>query len=45
MLVLYLVDHMVWRLIIIVLYNIGFSIILGLLAKARRVEVFAASTA
>ncbi|KAL3458634.1 hypothetical protein BJX64DRAFT_279755 [Aspergillus heterothallicus] len=45
MLVLYLVDHMVWRLVIIVLYNIGFSIILGLLAKARRVEVFAASTA
>ncbi|KAL2792930.1 hypothetical protein BJX66DRAFT_233964 [Aspergillus keveii] len=45
MLVLYLVDHMVWRLVIIVLYNIGFSFILGLLAKARRVEVFAASTA
>ncbi|KAJ0425118.1 hypothetical protein BJY00DRAFT_202964 [Aspergillus carlsbadensis] len=45
MLVLYLVDHMVWRLAIIVLYNVGFSIILGLLAKARRVEVFAASTA
>ncbi|KAL2845647.1 hypothetical protein BJY01DRAFT_234862 [Aspergillus pseudoustus] len=45
MLVLYLVDHMIWRLAIIVFYNVGFSIILGLLAKARRVEVFAASTA
>ncbi|KAL2814903.1 hypothetical protein BDW59DRAFT_176293 [Aspergillus cavernicola] len=45
MLVLYLVDDMVSRLIIIIFYNIGFSIILGFLAKARRVEVFAASTA
>ncbi|KAL4763105.1 uncharacterized protein BDW70DRAFT_21460 [Aspergillus foveolatus] len=45
MLVLYLVNNMVTRLIIIVVYNIGFSIIIGLLAKARRVEVFAASTA
>ncbi|KAL4973020.1 hypothetical protein BDW66DRAFT_162447 [Aspergillus desertorum] len=45
MLVLYLVSNMITRLIIIVVYNIGFSIILGLLAKARRVEVFAASTA
>ncbi|KAI9376041.1 hypothetical protein BJX61DRAFT_539208 [Aspergillus egyptiacus] len=45
MLVLYYVNNMLSRLIIIVLYNIGFSIILGLLAKARRVEVFAASTA
>ncbi|KAL2812510.1 hypothetical protein BJX63DRAFT_421732 [Aspergillus granulosus] len=45
MLVLYFVNHMVWRLVIIVLYNVGFSIILGFLAKARRVEVFAASTA
>ncbi|KAL5040909.1 hypothetical protein BDW71DRAFT_201786 [Aspergillus fruticulosus] len=45
MLVLYLVNNMITRLIIIVVYNIGFSIIIGLLAKARRVEVFAASTA
>ncbi|KAL5337872.1 hypothetical protein BJX70DRAFT_399145 [Aspergillus crustosus] len=45
MLVLYLVNDMIWRLVIIILYNIGFSIIIGLLAKARRVEVFAASTA
>ncbi|KAL4867944.1 hypothetical protein BDV12DRAFT_197804 [Aspergillus spectabilis] len=45
MLVLYLVDDMVLRLIIIILYNVGFSIVIGLLAKARRVEVFAASTA
>ncbi|KAL6235902.1 hypothetical protein BDW75DRAFT_229947 [Aspergillus navahoensis] len=45
MLVLYLVNNMITRLIIIVVYNIGFSIIMGLLAKARRVEVFAASTA
>ncbi|KAL4780596.1 hypothetical protein BJX76DRAFT_364187 [Aspergillus varians] len=45
MLVLYLVDDMITRLIIIIVYNIGFSIIIGLLAKARRVEVFAASTA
>ncbi|KAL2869830.1 uncharacterized protein BJX67DRAFT_370634 [Aspergillus lucknowensis] len=45
MIVLYLVNHMAWRLAIIVVYNIGFSMLLGLLAKARRVEVFAASTA
>ncbi|KAL4941869.1 hypothetical protein BDV06DRAFT_222700 [Aspergillus oleicola] len=45
MLALYLIDNMVKRLIIIIIYNMGFSIILGFLAKARRVEVFAASTA
>ncbi|KAL4878728.1 hypothetical protein BJY04DRAFT_220795 [Aspergillus karnatakaensis] len=45
MLVLYLVDDMVSRLVIIIFYNIIFSIVIGLLAKARRVEVFAASTA
>ncbi|KAL4932080.1 uncharacterized protein BDV17DRAFT_288166 [Aspergillus undulatus] len=45
MLALYLIDNMITRLIIIIVYNIGFSIIIGLLAKARRVEVFAASTA
>ncbi|KAL3475421.1 hypothetical protein BJX99DRAFT_247496 [Aspergillus californicus] len=45
MLVLFFVDNMVLRLIIIFFYNIGFSIILGFLAKARRAEVFAASTA
>ncbi|KAL4994747.1 hypothetical protein BDV10DRAFT_188717 [Aspergillus recurvatus] len=45
MLALYLIENMITRLIIIIVYNIGFSIIIGLLAKARRVEVFAASTA
>ncbi|KAL4908385.1 hypothetical protein BDW74DRAFT_100270 [Aspergillus multicolor] len=45
MLALYLIKDMILRLIIIIVYNIGFSIIIGLLAKARRVEVFAASTA
>ncbi|KAL4913780.1 hypothetical protein BDW62DRAFT_213975 [Aspergillus aurantiobrunneus] len=42
---LYLIDDMATRLIIVFIYNICFSAILGLLAKARRVEVFAASTA
>ncbi|KAL4941873.1 hypothetical protein BDV06DRAFT_172532 [Aspergillus oleicola] len=45
MLALYLVKNMVTRLILIIMYNIAFSIILGFLTKARRVEVFAASTA
>ncbi|KAL4878732.1 hypothetical protein BJY04DRAFT_220799 [Aspergillus karnatakaensis] len=45
MLVLYLVNDMILRLAIIIVYNIAFSVVIGLLAKARRVEVFAASTA
>ncbi|KAL4775845.1 hypothetical protein BDW60DRAFT_225026 [Aspergillus nidulans var. acristatus] len=45
MIALYLIKNMITRLIIIIIYNIAFSVILGFLAKARRVEVFAASTA
>ncbi|KAL3495033.1 hypothetical protein BJX62DRAFT_233685 [Aspergillus germanicus] len=45
MLVLYFVNSVVSKLVIIILYNIGFSIIIGVLANAWRVEIFAASMA
>ncbi|KAL4951070.1 hypothetical protein BDW69DRAFT_196737 [Aspergillus filifer] len=45
MIALYLVKNMIVRLVLIIIYNIAFSVILGFLTKARRVEVFAASTA
>ncbi len=45
MIVLYFVNNMVIRLVIIIIYNIAFSIFIGLLARARRVEVFATSIA
>ncbi|KAL4791897.1 hypothetical protein BDV19DRAFT_284922 [Aspergillus venezuelensis] len=45
MIALYLVKNMIIRLVLIIIYNIAFSVILGFLTKARRVEVFAASTA
>ncbi|KAL2831693.1 hypothetical protein BDW59DRAFT_157659 [Aspergillus cavernicola] len=45
MIALYFVNDMITRLVIIVIYNVAFSVMISLMAKARRVEVFAASIA
>ena len=45
MLALFFVNNLKVRLAIIFIYNVAFSMMIGLLAKTRRVEVFAASSA
>ncbi|KAL4894553.1 hypothetical protein BDV59DRAFT_12675 [Aspergillus ambiguus] len=44
-LVLYFVKDTTARLVVILIYNVIFSLMLGFLVKAKRVEIFAASTA
>ncbi|PYH92131.1 hypothetical protein BO71DRAFT_400783 [Aspergillus ellipticus CBS 707.79] len=45
MIVLYFIKSTAVRMITIMVYNIGFALALGLLVRARRVEIFAAATA
>ncbi|RHZ62599.1 hypothetical protein CDV55_101380 [Aspergillus turcosus] len=45
MLVLYVLNSMAARLVVIIVYNVLFSMLVGLMTRARRVEIFAASVA
>lgn len=45
MLVLYVLDSMAARLVVIIVYNVLFSMLVGLMMRAKRVEIFAASVA
>ncbi|GCB21460.1 hypothetical protein AAWM_04345 [Aspergillus awamori] len=45
MIVLYFIKNTAIRMVTIMLYNIAFSLALGLMVRARRVEIFAAATA
>ncbi|RHZ65491.1 uncharacterized protein CDV56_105129 [Aspergillus thermomutatus] len=45
MLVLYVLNSMAARLVVIIVYNVLFSVLVGLMTRARRVEIFAASVA
>ena len=45
MIVLYFIKDTAIRMVTIMVYNIVFSLALGLMVRARRVEIFAAATA